>query len=244
MARPRKADPITLVMLVDRFYEEEADGNPNRIKATRLEEFAAKKGYEFKEYDFRRCKAVRERIQELKESYKGFAGDSTSAAYKTLDVEGIIKRCATLDDLRQALTDMDQYWKEIYEITVEKSKECKRHQSERDKYLEEIQKLKKQNTELQGNVGTLRTENNKLGRENTYLRSMIRKYLYPNVVREILKEDNIPVEENTAVKTEMINQYVEGSKPLPFTGIQREAVKKPSRSERLIENLKRQVNDE
>ena len=61
MGRPRKTEDTVLVKLVEELYE--SCGDPKKLKAAKLETFAREKGYEVKEYDFRRSMAVKNRIQ-------------------------------------------------------------------------------------------------------------------------------------------------------------------------------------
>lgn len=89
--RPKKTDSETLVRLVEDFYANEGHGDPASLQCTKLAKYAAKSGVDAKDYDFRRDEKVKERINQLKEKSRG-SGKPAVAAYRNLDVEGLICR--------------------------------------------------------------------------------------------------------------------------------------------------------
>ena len=104
MGRPRKLEASVLVALVDCYYEEKAAGDAAKIRFSNLEAYAAGKGYAVKSYDFSRCREAVQHIEELKRTEETRREETVSAAYKNLDVEGLLKRCATVEDLKETLS--------------------------------------------------------------------------------------------------------------------------------------------
>lgn len=241
MGRPRKADDSLMVKLIDEFYE--SCGDPKKLKATRLEAFAKEQGHDIKEYDFRRSKAVQARIQELKDMHTGMAATIRTTSYKSLDVDRLISGCSSVDDLREVLLELDAYWKRVYSTASEHIAKSQTYEKERNSFLSGKAEMEKQLQALLEEKRNLQKENTRLGKENTYLRTMIRRYIYPAIVSEILKEHNTPdVAENTSVKPEMVSKMIEGKMPQPFSGRQTDIPKKPTRAESLIQSLKEQAS--
>lgn len=241
MARPKKFDSLMLVKIVEGFYEEEANGNPGKLKFSRIEAYAAKKGCGAKAYDFSRDKGVRKRILELEEMASLPSGEMAAAAYKSLDIDQMVRGCSSLEELKKSLYEMDQYWKNVYLSSSEAAKRDRRLLAEKSGYEERITKLLGENKELSEQAAAFGKEARSLQRENVYLRRMLKTYLYPNIANEILRESHLPVTENTAVRPEAFQELTEGTRPLPFGGVQAEKPKPMTRQEQLLEEMKNQV---
>ncbi len=241
MGRPRKTEDTVLVKLVEELYE--SCGDPKKLKAAKLETFAREKGYEVKEYDFRRSMAVKNRIQELKDMHTGLAMTIQATSYKSLDVDRLIRGCGSVDDLREALLELDSYWKRVYRTASEHIAKSQGYEKERNGMQSEKAELEKRIDALCAENQRLQKESVRLGKENSYLRTMIRKHLYPGIVNEILKEHNTPdVAENTSVKPEMLSKLIEGKMPQPFSGKQMDVPKKLTRAESLVQSLREQAS--
>ena len=75
------------------------------------------------------------------------------------------------------------------------------------------------------------------------LDKMRRENVYPEVARQILKEHYIQTDaENKIIKPEAFNRLVEGKHPKPFDGEQEKPEPKKSSTDRLVEELERQVD--
>lgn len=243
MARPKKTDSVTLVKIVDEFYEKEANGDPTRLKFSLICAYAEKIGYEVKAYDFRRDEAVRKRVDELTQMVE-IKLEEPAMAYKSLDIDQLIRGCATLDDLKKNLYELDQYWKKVYVSACESDQKSRRFLAEKSRYEREIAELKKENSRLSEQADIAGKESRSFQRENVYLRRMLKTHLYPNLANEILRESHLPVPENTAVRPESFPVMIEGSRPLPFDGAQLGRPKPVMRQEQLMEEMRRQVQDD
>lgn len=240
MARPKKIDSQILVKIVEDFFEHEANGDPGRLKFSLIEAYAVKSGCSAKAYDFRRDEAVRKRIQELMQ-ISALRSEETTAAYKSLDIEQMIRGCSSLEELKESLYEMDQYWKNVYLSSVEAAKRDRQLLAEKSHYEEEISRLQEENKQLAGQEVSAVKETRSLQRENVYLRRMLKMYLYPNIANEILRESHLPVPENTAVRPDSFRDLIEDNKPLPFGGAQMKKPKPMTRQEQLLEEMKNQV---
>lgn len=240
MARPKKIDSRTLVKVVEEFYELEANGDPGRLKFSLIEAYADKNGCSAKAYDFRRDEAVRTRIQELAQM-SALRMEETEAAYKSLDIDQLIRGCSSLEELKKSLYEMDQYWKDVYGSSAEAAKRDRQLLAEKSRYEEELSSLQEKNRQLAGQEASAVKEARSLQRENVYLRRMLKTHLYPNIANEILRESHLPVPENEAVRPEAFRELIEGTKPLPFGGVQVKKPKPMTRQEQLLEEMKNQV---
>lgn len=124
MARPKKTSSEELVRLVDSYFTTEAAGNPAKLKCSLLESYARRNGVDAKAYDFRRDPKVRERIEQLKMIVlnENGMGLQFGSPYKNLDVDRIMKARRDPDELRTVLGELDAYWKQIYESTLQMKK--------------------------------------------------------------------------------------------------------------------------
>lgn len=71
MARPNKTDEALLVSILEKYYADVACGNAGGIKFTDLAKYAEGQGVPAKEYEFRRNRGVRRRLDELKADAPG-----------------------------------------------------------------------------------------------------------------------------------------------------------------------------
>lgn len=241
MARPRKNDPQELVRIVDEFFENEVNGNPALLKCSKIGEFAKKKGYGVEAYHFRRDEEVRRRIEELKEILQDPLKQGDMAAYKSLDVEGIVESCSSLEQLKRQLYEIDSYWKEHYQTFADVDRKYQELLRDVSKIREAADKYRREAEGLAGKLSEAQNQVNKLSRENVYLRRMLRKHLYPGLANELLREARLPVPENDAVKPESMKILIEGKMPQVFDGLQGQGEKPKSRKERLMEALESQV---
>lgn len=184
------------------------------------------------------------RIEELKNSEEMRREETLAAAYKSLDVEGLLKQCTTVEALKETLIRMDGYWKRTYMEASALITRDRAFMQEKGKLDGKIRSLKEENARLQENGKEMLKENTALKRENVYLRRMLRTYLYPGIANQILKESGLPVEGENAVKPEKFGELIEGKKPDAFRGRQKTPAPVLSWQERLQKELERQVSQD
>ena len=228
--RPKKTDSETLVRLVEDFYANEGHGDPASLQCTKLAKYAAKSGVDAKDYDFRRDEKVKERINQLKEKSRG-SGKPAVAAYRNLDVEGLIRRCGDLSVLRRTLYELDGYWKGIYEASEASRQEASRVHKSREAMTKKHEKI------------SLERENKRLSSENAFLRKQIRSCIYPALANELLAQANLPSTKSRDIKPEAVSTMIEGPVPHPFDGFRGSFHHKLTRAEELEAQMKAQVRN-
>lgn len=242
MGRPKKISSEEMVKLLEAYYESDGCGDPSRLKFSRLEIYAAGQGVEVKAYDFKRDVMVRQRIRELEQEHEVLLEQQMDTAYKTLDIEGLLKKCRTVDDIIAALKGMDDYWKKICEHASSVLNRDKQFMSEKEALESRIRKLEQNLEESRKQVQDTKSECRNFEQENIYLRKVLKTHLYPALANELLRQSNLPVPENTSVRTESFDKLIDGKFPSSFEGIQGAAEKKPDWKERLQSELEKQVD--
>lgn len=214
MARPQKTDQQLLVSVLERYFAEVVFGDPSVIRFTDLEKYAASQGISAKEYEFRRNKAVRARMAELQACAGQEDQDIGTLAYKSLDIEGMIRNCRDLTDLKKKMNEVDSYWKSIYDRCVALSKDSRAALVQKADFEKRLAEMQKETDHLNALYENSEKENNGLRRENAYLRRMLEKYLYPDLARHLMKEEHLPVDGPRYVTKEALTEMVEGKQPL------------------------------
>ena len=240
--RPKKTDSETLVRLVEDFYANEGHGDPASLQCTKLAKYAARSGVDAKDYDFRRDEKVKERIKQLKEKNQ-VSGKPVAAAYRNLDIEGLIRRCGDLSVLRRTLYELDSYWKGIYEASEATRQETLRLHKSRETMTKKLEEAKKQLETLQQEKISLERDNKRLSSENTFLRKQIRSCIYPALANELLAQANLPSAKSRALKPEAVSTMIEGPVPQPFDGFRGGFHHEMTRAEDLEAQMKAQVRN-
>lgn len=242
MGRPKKTASDEMVAVLEAFYESDGCGDPAKLKYSNLERFAAGKGMKIKAYDFKRDEKVRDRIQELKQEHELLLEQERQTAYKTLDIEGFLKKCRTVDDIAAALREMDAYWKKTSDHATSLIERDRIFMAEKAAFEKKITSLEKEIGEMKKVSADALNKSRKLEKENAYLRKMLRTYLYPNLANELLREKYVPVPDNTSVRPEAMKELIDGNFPSAFEGIQAPSEKKEDWKGRLQELLEKQVD--
>ena len=186
MARPQKTDQQLLVSVLERYFAEVVFGDPSVIRFTDLEKYAASQGISAKEYEFRRNKAVRARMAELQACAGQEDQDIGTLAYKSLDIEGMIRNCRDLTDLKKKMNEVDSYWKSIYDRCVALSEDSRAALVQKADFEKRLAEMQKETDHLNALYENSEKENNGFRRENAYLRRMLEKYLYPDLARHLM----------------------------------------------------------
>ena len=189
MARPRKMTAEQMLSVVDSYYATRADGNAKLMKCSLIAAYAAELGYLADGYDFRRNLEVREHIECLKVEAEVFAEEAAVTAFKSLDAAGLIRNNPSMAQLTQALTELNDYWKRIYDHAEQISKQNSALAKEKKGYETRKKAAELSQEKLANENAELSQQNNKLIIENRYLRKMLRTYLYPAIANEILVQE-------------------------------------------------------
>ena len=243
MARPKKTDDSLLVSILEKYYAEEVCGNAGAIRFTDLEKYAADQGIPAKEYEFRRNEAVRNRLARLREDARVRDEEADVLVYKGLDVEGLVRTSRDLADLKEKLEETDGYWKSVYDRCAVILGDNRRLISEKADTEKQAVLMRKEAGHLETLYDEAEKENRNLRRENAYLRKMLEKYLYPALPRQRLAEAPRPVERPGIASKQALAEMIEGKRPMPFSGIQREKERPKTRAEKLLDEMRRQAGE-
>jgi hypothetical protein len=241
MARPKKLRDADMVKIVDSFYE--SNGDPSMLKCSFLEEYAISIGVDVKAYDFRRNNAVRARIDELKD-LSLLSSKTGAIAYKSLDVDALLDRNRTRPMLRNALLELDETWRRIYDRAAEMSKRNESFVQSIESISAERDKLDCEVSELSAQIISLNKSSKELTLENRYLKRMLKQYLYPAIANEILLNENVLEQVDTEVTQTAMDKMVDPFLPSPFSNSVASDREILSREELLKERMKKQVSEE
>ena len=204
----------------------------------RLAPFDIKEVREITMYDELELDLVGDRKQE----HEILLEQQMDTAYKTLDIEGILKKCRTVDDIITALQGMDDYWKRTCEHASSVINRDKKFMSEKASYESRVRKMEQELEECQKKIQDIQADAKRYEQENIYLRRILKTHLYPALANELLRESNLPVPDNTSVRPESFEKLIDGKFPSAFEGAQGVSEKKPDWKERLQNALESQVD--
>lgn len=237
MPRNKKMRSEEMVAIVDEFYEKEAKGDASRLMCSKLEAYAAVRGYPVKAYDFRRDKGVRTRIEQLKAMERHPCTGGRSLMYKDMDVLGMLRMHSTPEEMAAALNEINSHWKEVYEESVRLSKSSRETQEKLLAASKELEECRASKEESDREARALRKENRKLTGENRYLKAMLRTYLYPAVANQILSEEGVIKDPDTRVTGHAMEDIAEGRFPDSFSGAAKRDREALSRAEAILKTM-------
>lgn len=240
MARPKKIDTEKMICIVNSFFE--SNGDPAMLKYTLLENYAASLGAEIKEYDFRRDKSVRLRIDELQQSF--MLEGMGIVAFKNIDIDAMLNRNRTREKLQSSLQELNDFWRQVYEKANVLSQTNKSLLTDNFKLKGKIKTLATEIEESGEKVQESKTQNNRLIIENRFLKRMLKQYLYPALANEILKNDNILSETDTEVTKLAMDKIASANIPPSFSGAVSADIEMLSREEKLFERMNSQITEE
>ncbi len=240
MARPPKLKSEEMLSIVNSFFEN--NGNPGMLKYSHLETYAVSLGVEVKAYDFRRNQAVRQRMEELRQSVE--IGEAGIIAYKNLDVDAILNRNRTKEMLRNSLLELDKSWRRIYDKAADLSKNNKILMSDNFAKNQIIESLTIAKHALEAENKSIKAESSTVILENRYLRKALKQYLYPAVANEILKNENVLESVDTEVMPETIDSLADSVVPASFSSSIAADRDMVSREEALIIRMRNKIREE
>lgn len=243
MGRPHKNNTEELLVLLDDYFANEAAGNPDKLKFSMIAEYAAKKGISVQAYNLRRDDAVRKRVEELKSISMQADCSIGKVAYKSLDIDGLLQKNCSLPAIRKALMELDEYWKDIYEKMTVVQLENGNLYALRLQEKKKSESYQQEIARLQETISEERKKGKVLSDENKYLKSLVNKYLYPELANELLRQMNLPVKERKVITDQAVQDLIEIKRPLSYEGPQPGAEPARKRESKLIQMMKRQVDD-
>ena len=238
MARAKKASSSDMVRILNAYWE--THGNPGKLKCSLLEMYAAGIGFDIKAYDFRRDGEVRRRIDELK---AGGAAGFCALAYRNINADALIAENPTKPTLKTALTELDTYWRGVYDHAVEISGDNTRLLSENAALRKGIAEAASERDSSAVKLRDSAKAFNKLILENRYLKSALRRYLYPAVANEVLCRSGILKQVDTEATETAMAELSESSAPLSLSESVGHSSQSLSREQALLERMREQIGD-
>ena len=233
MARPKKIEDSIAVSLVDGLCSQ--TGDPKQLRFTALEAYAASVGVDVKAYDLRRNQVVIRRIAEI-EALELNPNALEAFAYKDLDVKGFIKTNAIPAKLTQALSELDERWRKLYDYTItlfEQARDSADKLRITENRMETIE-IERANITEKLRVTTASAES--LKAENAYLRKALREYLYPTLADEILQT---PGADRTKISATATDAMADADAPESFSVAVATDQQLQSREDNLLERLRK-----
>lgn len=170
--------------------------NPNKKPTySCIGEFAREKGYNVKDYIFRRSELARGMIDSISKMVdeETFC---TVSVYHALDLDDFLAKNRTLDRIKESLTQRDQYYAKVARSAAKVFNENSKILAENKRLLEKNAELEKelQRKQEAADYAQLREKD----KEITSLRRIIKKYVYPEIANAILASEGL-LEINTEV---------------------------------------------
>lgn len=197
MARKRLISNEDLLSLLEQYLISQCSRNPNLVKISKFGEFVRLNGYpEVTDTTIRRNNLFRNKLEEYKSVYED-ESYQTAIAYKTLDVENFILHNRSPIAMKQALTDLSQYYKKIADLAIS--------------YKKEADELREKYSALKGESEVLRTsliEGKVLQEENQKLRDIITTSVYPEIANELLKAEGLLKSDHSIITDDFLTNSI------------------------------------
>ena len=163
--------------------------NPNKKPTySCIGEFARARGYNVKDYIFRRNELARDMIDSISKmaDEESFC---TVSVYHALDPDDFLAKNRTLDRLKTALTQRDQYYAKVARSAAKVFEENSKTLAENKRLLEMNAELKKELQKKQETADSLQLrEKNK---EIAILKRIIKNYVYPEIANALLASEGL-----------------------------------------------------
>lgn len=230
-----------ILALIDEYFYEVSAGDPSMLKFSLLEKYASEKGIYVKACNMRRDPILRNRLEELKKQLFEDSEYFPVPAYKTLDTDGLLSHCRNVSELKNILSESDRYWKGVYDAAEAVKRKNTELLREKDELAASQRETEAEVDRLIDELRAVKKKVSYLVKENRELRRYMKRYLYPALANELLKEAHLPSEENTSVLPEAFTDLIEPVVPLPFDGVQKQKGKVQTRQEKLLAEMMNQV---
>lgn len=190
MARPSIIDTNILIGLIDRYFNEECNGDTSRLKASKIGEYARRNGYDWADYLIRRNTDAMEYMNRLKENNEE-VHIHTVSVYRDIDLEAFLQKNNTPEKLKTAIQGRENYYRELARSADYSFKEKKKLEEKIRELQQELNSLGQQLSEQEADNSSLKKENKHYKAENKKLRDIVDTYVYPEVANELLKKDGL-----------------------------------------------------
>ena len=189
MGRKKSFTDDELISIIKEYFETEGHGDPKNLKWARIEAYAARKGKDIKEHVFRKNPAVQDYIASVKVAKTPDGSDTFLEPYTPINKKRVWDSLTSQAELMTQLDCFDKTAKRYYDAAM----------VEHDKMLtltREIAAQKCRIAELEAKINAQEIvasvdsdEVARLKAENDLLRYVIKKYLRPEIARQLCAFD-------------------------------------------------------
>lgn len=205
MARTKQIHDKDLLTLIQQYYINECNENPDALKLPQIADYIATHGCSgYTVTTLRRNATARQYIDNLKKSAQTLS--QPLLVYKSLDVEAFVDKNKTRLSLIRDLTALDVYYKSIVDTALEIQKNYRALEKKVQDYKDKINKLQQQNVALKEELLKLKKEVSVLHVDNKTLRHTVSDYVYDDIAKELLAADKELKQVNTSIDPEKLSK--------------------------------------
>lgn len=215
MPRKVKIESETLISLIDQFYAEKCEGQPERLKIPQIGAYIRSKGYDVADYLIRRNEEAKAYIEKMQNTTEEIHVH-TVAVYRDLDIDNFLMKNNTKEKLRIAIRERENYYREITHSASYSFKENKRLERQVVELKQQIEELKSKNECITEKCTVLDSENRRNMIEKQKLREIVDTYVYPEVANELLKQAGLLKNTAEAIEPEALkNNLITATTDIP-----------------------------
>lgn len=207
MARKPKYTTETLIELIDQYFAEKCDYNVSLLKIPLIGKYIREKGFDVADYLLRRNTEVADHIKQLH-----LADDETHihivSVYRDMDIDAFLSKNHSINDLKAALREREQYYREVSRSAAHIFKENKKLKKQNRKLSNENEELTTELKKLQDSDSANTTQLKSIQKELQSLRSIIDTYVHPEIANELLKKEGLLQNTSGVIVPEMLEQDI------------------------------------
>ena len=191
MGRKKAIETEIVLQLIEKYWDEECGGNPNKLKGSQIGDYVRSHGYP--SVSDKVLRTIPE-ISALKNQLIEESKDSDAvqiASYVTLNISDFIENNLSKSALTRSLTELDQYYKKLADSAgraFEREKAARRSEEVLQQRVQELSASEKVKLDQ---IDSLTKETSSLKEENSKLRKLIDTYVYPEIANEFLKKSGL-----------------------------------------------------
>ena len=207
MARRQIINTDVLLTLIDRFVFEKCEGDVKQLKIPLLGDFVRENGYEVQDYLIRRNQAARDHIMSL---IKTDINEDIHrvASFRNMDFDSFFRKNRTKDKIIVGLNERDSYYRDIALSANRAYEEYEKEKNGNQTLKIKIDELSDQYFKAKDDLEQSVLEAQKLILENNKLREIVKKYVYPEIANELLRDQGLIKNTSAIVNPTILKQEI------------------------------------
>lgn len=190
MARPKKMDDESMLSLVQQFYAEKCNDDPELLKIPAIGEYIRSKGHDVQDHLIRRNELIKDYIASLNKNNEAIKV-TTVSVFKDMDIDDFLKKNRSPQALKKALVERQNYYMQV-------ASSASAIFNENKKLKEKLKNLEKEISELEEKLESASSTGKEtlLGfheakRKVRILQDLVDTYVYPEIANELLVQKGI-----------------------------------------------------